>query len=189
MSTVEHQQRTTAPSVWSVDQEQTSVQFTVKTFWGLATVRGRFDRFAGSYELTPEGPTIGLSIDADSLDTGNATRDKHLRSDDFFDAAGHPQLRFTSSQARPADGGTLLVEGELEAAGKVVSLTFTAHVLPIGDGLEVTAETEIDQRLLGMSSGPLRMIRRPAMVAVKARLRPEWQAEAAAEAWLGTASS
>ena len=153
-------------------------------------MRGQFDRFAGSYEVTPEGTKIELAIDADSLDTGNATRDKHLRSDDFFDAAGHPQLRFASSRVRPAGDGSLLVEGGLEAAGKVVPLTFTAHVEPVEDGLEVTAETEIDQQLLGMSSGPLGMIRRPAVVSVRARLRPEWhQNDATAEAWLGTASS
>ena len=190
MTTVEHQQRETAPSVWMTDRGETSVEFAVKTFWGIATVRGRFDRFAGSFEITPDGTRIELAIDAESLDTGNAKRDEHLRSDDFFDAARHPQLRFTSSRVRPAGDGTLLVEGGLEAAGNIVSLAFTAHVRPVEDGLEVTAETEIDQQLLGMSSGPLGMIRRPAMVSVRARLRPEWhQNEATAEAWLGTASS
>ena len=129
---------------------------------------------AGSYEVAPEKTRIELAIDADSLDTGNATRDKHLRSDDFFDAARHPQVRFASSRVRAAGDGTLLVEGELEAAGNVVPLTFTAHALPVEDGLEVTAETAIDQRLLGMSSGPLGMIRPPATVSVKARLRPQW---------------
>jgi len=190
MNTMEHQRRETAPSVWSVDRGETCVQFTVKTFWGLATVRGRFDRFAGSYAVTPEGTNIELVLDAGSLDTGNATRDKHLRSEDFFDAAGHPELRFASSRVWPADDGTLLVEGGLEAAGKLVPLRFVAHVRPVEDGLEVTAETQIDQKLLGMSSGPLGMIRRPALVSVKAHLRPEWhQTDAEAEEWLGTASS
>jgi polyisoprenoid-binding protein YceI len=95
-----------------------------------------------------------------------------------------------SSRVRPAGHGTLLVEGGLEAAGNVVPLAFTAHVQPVNDGLEVTVETEIDQRLLGMSSGPLGMIRRPAMISVKARLRPErHHGEAVAPEWLGTAPS
>ena len=58
----------------------TSVDFAVKTFWGLTTVHGRFDRFDGAYEVGPDGTKIELTIDVDSLDTGNAMRDKHLRS-------------------------------------------------------------------------------------------------------------
>ena len=72
----------------------------MKTFWGLLTVRGHFDRFSGSYEVGPDGATIELTIDADSLDTGNANRDKHLRSTDFFRVAEHPQVRFTSTRVR-----------------------------------------------------------------------------------------
>jgi polyisoprenoid-binding protein YceI len=61
-------------------------------------VHGRFDRFDGSYEVGPSGTTIELTIDADSLDTGHATRDKHLRSTDFFHIVEHPQVRFTSTR-------------------------------------------------------------------------------------------
>ena len=55
---------------WTVDPDATLVEFAVKTFWGLMTVHGRFDRFDGSYEVGPGGTTIELTIDADSLDTG-----------------------------------------------------------------------------------------------------------------------
>ena len=91
MTIIESEQRAVAPTRWSVDRDETSVEFAVKTFWGLATVRGRFDRFGGSYEVGPDGTKIELTIDADSLDTGNGTRDKHLRSTDFFDVAEHPR--------------------------------------------------------------------------------------------------
>ena len=46
------EQRTTR---WTVDSDETSVEFAVKTFWGLTTVHGRFDRFGGSYEVGPAG--------------------------------------------------------------------------------------------------------------------------------------
>ena len=75
---------------WTVDVEDASAGFAVKTFWGLATVHGRFDRFDGSYEVGPDGPKIELTIDAGSLDTGNKTRDKHLRSTEFFRVDEHP---------------------------------------------------------------------------------------------------
>ena len=64
----------------------------------------------------------------------------------------------------------LHVEGDLEAAGEVVPLEFDATVEQVDDGLEVEATTTVDQRQLGMSSGQLGMIRRPATLHVKTRL-------------------
>ena len=158
------------PTRWIVQVEDASVGFTVKTFWGLATVQGRFDRFDGSFELGPEGPKIELTIDADSLDTGNKTRDKHLRSAAFFRVGEHPQVRFTSTHVGDAGDGILHVEGRLEAAGHVVPLGFDATVQPVDDGLELAATTTVDQRRLGMSTGLLGMIRTPATLHVNARV-------------------
>ena len=49
MSTTLIEQHVAAPTRWAVDADATSVEFAVKTFWGLATVHGRFDRFDGWY--------------------------------------------------------------------------------------------------------------------------------------------
>jgi polyisoprenoid-binding protein YceI len=174
MTTTESRHRATAPTRWAVDADGTSVDFAVKTFWGLITVRGHFDRFGGSYEIGPDGPQIELTIDADSIDTANATRDRHLHSADFFAVAEHPQVRFTSTRVRDAGDGTLRVEGDLEAAGKLVPLELDATVAKLNHGpLQVEATTTVDQRQLGMSTGLLGMIRRPATLHVKALLRDE----------------
>jgi polyisoprenoid-binding protein YceI len=162
---------TTAPTYWTVDPADTSVEFSVRTFWGLMTVHGRFDRFDGAYEIGPDGTTIDLTIDADSLDTGLATRDEHLRSADFFDTERHPQVRFTSNQVDHLTDGTLHIVGNLEAAGKVVSLEFDATLQQADDTLEIEATTTVDQRKLGMTSGKLGMIRPPTTLHVKTRLR------------------
>ncbi len=168
MTTTLIEQRTTH---WTVDPDATAVEFAVKTFWGLVTVHGRFDRFDGSYEVGPGGATIEFAIDADSLDTGHATRDKHLRSTDFFHVAEHPQVRFTSTRVHEVTGGILHVVGHLEAAGAVVQLEFAATVRELDDhALEIEATTTLDERELGMSSGRLGMIRPPATLHVKARL-------------------
>ena len=53
MTTIMSEQRAVAPTRWTVDHDTTSVDFAVKTFWGLMTVHGRFDRFDGSYEVGP----------------------------------------------------------------------------------------------------------------------------------------
>jgi polyisoprenoid-binding protein YceI len=170
MTTMESETRSAAPTRWTVDADQTSVEFAVKTFWGLATVHGRFDRFDGSYEVGPNGTRIELTIDADSLDTGNRKRDEHLRSDDFFHVGEHPQVRFTSTRVRQQGDGVLHIEGGLEAAGKVVPLEFDAAVQQVDHGLEIEATTAVDPRELGMSSGLVGMIRPPATVHVETRL-------------------
>jgi polyisoprenoid-binding protein YceI len=134
------------------------------------TVKGRFGRFDGSYEVGHGGTTIELSIDADSLDTGHATRDKHLRSTDFFHVAEHRQVRFLSTRVHHVSGDILHVVGRLEAAGEVVQLEFPATVRQLGNALEIEATTTIDQRQLEMSGGQLGMIRPPATLHVNARL-------------------
>ncbi len=170
MTTTAIEQRTAAPTTWSVDPDASSVEFAVQSFWGMITVHGRFDRFDGAYEAGPDGTRIELTIDADSLDTGNTTRDKHLRSADLFDVAAHPHVRFTSTRVHDVDGRTLHVVGRLEAAGRSVLLEFPARRREVGDALEIEATTTVDQQQLGMSSGTLGMIRRPATLHVRARL-------------------
>jgi len=170
MITMDTKPGTAASTLWRVDPEQTVVDFAVQSFWGLITVRGRFDRFDGWYEVGLDGASIELTIDAHSLDTGNATRDRHLRSADFFHVAEHPLVRFTSTRIRDTGDGTLRVEGSLEAAGTAIPLAFDAKVRRIGDELEVEAATAIDLRDAGMSQGHAGMIRPLAKVHAKARL-------------------
>ena len=80
MTTIMREERAAAPTRWKVDADKTFVEFAVDTFWGLSTVRGRFDRFDGRYEVGPDGMKIEATIDANSLHTGNRKRDEHLRS-------------------------------------------------------------------------------------------------------------
>jgi polyisoprenoid-binding protein YceI len=162
--------RTATPTRWAVDPGHSSVEFAARSFWGLSTVRGRFDRFEGTYEETPDRTRIELTIDADSLDTGHKTRDKHLRSDAFFRVHEHPRVRFASTRVHEVRDGLLHVGGRLEAAGRSIWLEFPATPRPVGDALEIEATTTIDQRELGMSSGMLGMIRPPVTLQVKARL-------------------
>jgi len=170
MTATDFDQRTAPSTRWTVDVDETSVEFAVKTFWGLTTVHGRFDRFAGSYEVGPGGTTIEFTIDADSLDTGHATRDKHLRSSDFFHVVEHPRVRFTSTHVTHVTSEILVVTGYLEAAGKVVPLELGATVVSVDGALEMQATTTVDPRQFGMSSGRLGMIRPPATLHVKTRL-------------------
>ncbi|MFN8123894.1 MAG: YceI family protein [Thermoleophilia bacterium] len=96
-------------SAWSVDPARSRVEFRVRHFWGLMTVTGHFTRFDGGLDMNSM-PAIGLDIEAASVDTGNAKRDKHLRSADFFDAEAHPRITFASEEVT-VRGGRLAVTG------------------------------------------------------------------------------
>jgi polyisoprenoid-binding protein YceI len=173
MSSTALESRHTTIERWTVDRSQTTVEFEVEHFWGLHTVRGQFDRFDGSYTVGLDGPQIELVVDAASVDTGNAARDRHLQAHDFFGVAEFPLLRFSSTRVLAAKTGRVHVSGTLFAAGRSVPVDFDASVRLIEGELEVEATTTIDQSRFGMSRGPLWNIRRPVKLHVKARLAPD----------------
>ena len=168
--TMQTLEKTTASTRWTVDPARSTVEFSARSLWGLMTVRGHFDQFDGSYKGGPDGITIELTVDVDSLDTGNAKRDEHLRSADFFGIADHPKVRFTSTRVSHVGDGVLHVQGEIEAAGAVVPVELNATLREIGGGLEVEATSTVDHARFGMSSGHLGMIRPPVVLHVKAHL-------------------
>jgi polyisoprenoid-binding protein YceI len=153
---------------WRLDPTRSSVEFHVRHFYGLITVKGHFERFAGTLDLNRQ-PSIELTIDADSLDTKNRQRDKHLRSADFFGVEQHPQVRFVSDTAALA-GENLTVHGQLHAGGADVPLTFEATIRPIDGELEVAATAQVDHRKLGMTWSPLGILRAPSTLIVRGRL-------------------
>jgi polyisoprenoid-binding protein YceI len=158
-------------SCWELDLARSCVEFHVKHFWGLATVKGHFEDFVGALTVAADGRLeIVLEIEAESLATGNVRRDAHLRSADFFDADNHPRVRFHSTRILDEDAGKLDVMGELEAAGRRVPLDFGAEISERGDELECEATTHVDQWELGMTYRRFG-IRPPARLHVSARLR------------------
>jgi polyisoprenoid-binding protein YceI len=58
----------TNDGVWQLDPERSSVESHVRHFYGLMTVKRRFDRYDGTLQLNGR-PAVELVIDADSLDT------------------------------------------------------------------------------------------------------------------------
>jgi polyisoprenoid-binding protein YceI len=172
MSSTAIENRQTTTERWTVDRRRTTAEFEVEHFWGLHTVRGRFDRLDGSYTVGPAGPRIELTIDAASVDTGNAARDRHLQAHDFFNVERHPLVQFRSTRVVAAGTGRVHLSGTLFAAGTSVPVAFDASVRLIEGDLEVEATTTVDQSRFGMSRGPLWNIRRPVKLHVKARLTP-----------------
>jgi len=161
-----------APSItttrWRIDPARSKVEFQVKNFWGMVTVKGGFARYHGTLDLAAD-PAIDLTIEAESLDTHNDKRDKHLRSPDFFDVEHHPYVRFVSDSAL-VDGERLKVRGRLHARGESIPLTLEATLRHAGDGLELEAATAADRRELGMTFNWLGAIGTASRLIIQGRL-------------------
>ena len=153
---------------WRLDPALSSIEFHVPHFWGMITVKGRFERYEGKLELQSE-PAVELTIEADSLQTGNRKRDKHLRSADFFDVEQHPQVRFVSDTAALENSG-LKVRGRLHAAGRSIPLELDATLHSVDGGVEIEAVTHAPHHELGMTWSPLGMARPHSTLIVKGRL-------------------
>ncbi len=162
-----------AVTCWRLDPAASRVEFRVPHFWGLVTVKGRFERFDGRLEIDASGRRrISLTIDAASLHTRNRKRDKHLRSVDFFNTKDHPEVCFRSTSVSDAGDSRLRIEGELEVAGERLALRLEPTIQETDHQLEIEASTVVDQRLLGMTWSPLGMTRTPTTLNVHALLRP-----------------
>jgi polyisoprenoid-binding protein YceI len=158
-----------ASGTWILDPDRSSVEFRTRLLYGvIGTVRGGFGLYRGTLDMEAR-PAIDLTIRADSIDTGNARRDAHLRSAAFFDADEHPEVRFESESAE-LDGEALRVRGTLRAAGGSAPLDVTATVRPVGEEFELEASAVVDQRKLGMTYSPLGTLRPPAHLTVRGRL-------------------
>src|ERR1700710_2817900 len=99
---------------WKVDPAHSSVAFEVKHMM-IATVRGHFSSFEGTLEADedPARSRVHGQVDAASIDTGNADRDAHLRSLEFFDVERFPRISFDSTRIEWVEAGVYRVWGDL----------------------------------------------------------------------------
>ena len=77
-------------------------------------------------------PTGDGTIDAASIDTDNADRDKHLRTPDFFDVANHPTITFASEKIRATGKDRYAVTGTLTMRGVAKKVTLPVSFLGMG---------------------------------------------------------
>ncbi len=142
---------------WTLDPAHTSIGFTVRHLMA-AKVRGTFKAFEGALEIgeTPEDSVVHVTIDAASIDTGIEDRDKHLRSEDFFDVEKYPELSFRSTAIRATEEG-FEVEGDLTIRDVTRPVTLDvehAGVVtdPWGNEKAIfSAETKIDREDWGLT--------------------------------------
>jgi polyisoprenoid-binding protein YceI len=99
---------------WTVDPSHSSVGFEVRHMM-ISTVRGQFREFEGTAVAAGNlvESRIAGKAGVASIDTGQADRDAHLRSADFFDAEHFPEIAFESTRIEHVEGGMFRVVGDL----------------------------------------------------------------------------
>jgi|DewCreStandDraft_2_1066082.scaffolds.fasta_scaffold00291_25 polyisoprenoid-binding protein YceI len=110
---------------YRIDPVHSTVIFRVKHM-NTAFVYGRFNQFSGTLvvdEKNPERSSVQFEIDLNSVDTGNAQRDDHLRSPDFFNTRQFPKATFKSTRVRKINNTTVEVQGNLTLRGVTKPLT------------------------------------------------------------------
>lgn len=106
-----------ATGTWTIDPVHSEVGFTVRHMM-VSKVRGKFTSFSGEL-VTAENPLdsqVTATIDLTSIDTGNADRDNHIRSADFFEVDAYTTMTFRSTGVR-ADGDDYVLDGDLTLKG------------------------------------------------------------------------
>ncbi|WP_019988690.1 YceI family protein [Rudanella lutea] len=119
----------TATTTWVIDPSHSEVQFKVKHLM-VSTVTGSFGQYDGKIETTGddfENANVSFSAEIDSISTGNEQRDGHLKSADFFDAAGFPQLTFVSTSMKKTGDDTYELHGDLTMRGVTKPVTLKAE--------------------------------------------------------------
>lgn len=96
----------------------------------VTKVRGSFNEFTGTAHIDGENPaasTVQVRIKAASIDTRNADRDGHLRSNDFLAMDEHPEITFSSTEITQTGDTEFDVTGDLTVRGvtKPVTVPFT----------------------------------------------------------------
>lgn len=145
---------------YEVDPPHSSVGFEVPHLV-ISTVEGRFMTFEGTVELNEnfEKSSVKASVETKSVDTGNAKRDDHLRTGDFFEASKFDKLTFVSKTIKGTPE-SFEMTGDLTIKGKTKSVKFDGKYLGSvkndGNGREkvaFNAKAKINRKEFGLVYG------------------------------------
>ena len=143
---------------FSIDKSHSEVTFQVRHL--ITKVSGRFSDYSGTIDFDRDNPSqskVSFTIQAASIDTAEAKRDEHLRSDDFFAAEKFPTLSFRSTKISPRGGDLYDVEGDLTI--RDVTRRIVLPVTHLGtakdpwgnEKLAFEAETKINRKDFGLN--------------------------------------
>jgi polyisoprenoid-binding protein YceI len=120
---------TTSTTTWNIDPAHSRAEFKVKHMM-ISNVKGSFSGLTGTLIEDTTDPSLShleASIDVSTVSTGDAQRDGHLKSADFFDHEQHPQMTFKSTKVEKKSEEEYAVTGDLTLHGVTKSVTFAVE--------------------------------------------------------------
>ena len=151
-----------AADVYDLDQSHFSIVFSV-SHMNMSYTYGVFRQAQARVTLDHENPSatqFQMTINAESIDTNNDGRDKHLRGPDFFDAATYPAITFQSTTVVPVSEPKRIVyqvTGNLTMHGVTRQVTLPIELLGQGPGPDgkphagFLTQTELKRSDFGMT--------------------------------------
>jgi polyisoprenoid-binding protein YceI len=137
-----------------VDPVHSSINFAV-VHNGVSTFRSGFRAYEA--KLTGgEEPQLEGTVEVDSVDVDEEMLKGHLLSPEFFDAERYPRLKFRSTALEVAEGGSLMLRGELEIHGRTHEVEASGRFAQLGTDLGGSARiglalaTRVDRRSFGL---------------------------------------
>ncbi len=147
-------------STWNIDPSHTMAEFKVKHLM-ISNVKGQFGKISGKLTLDESDLTksqVEAVIDASSIETRDAQRDAHLKSEDFLHVEKFPTLSFKSTGVRIVGNGELAVDGDLTIRGvtRKATLSVEGPTPPMKDPwgntrVGISATTKINRKDFGLT--------------------------------------
>ena len=149
--------------MWTLDRTLTEVRFEVRHLF-VGTIRGRFTEFDAEIVFDRERPDrsrVSATVQAASVDTGNAARDIDIRSKQLLDVEHFPLIRFVSSEVVGANGDTISLRGALTIRGRTREIVLVGRVHELGSvphsefSVLASFAAELDRRDFSVEASPL----------------------------------
>jgi polyisoprenoid-binding protein YceI len=114
-----------AADTYKLDPGHTFPRWQINHF-GFSTHHGQFNKTSGTLTLDPKAGkgSIDVTVDADSISTGDPELEKHLRTADFFNVEKFPTLTFKSTSMKFKEGKPVSVSGDFTMHGVTKPMTF-----------------------------------------------------------------
>src|SRR5665647_2282441 len=123
---------------WTLDPSKSSVLLKTKSMWGLAKINAVFTDLQGEVAVVAGAVTARVAVGTGSIDTKNAKRDKHLKSEDFLASDTFPHLIFVLNSVAPSPtairaNGTLTVPDQTRPIifETTVTVTFESDAVTV----------------------------------------------------------
>ena len=129
---------------WALDPSKSSVLLKTKSMWGLLRISAVFTDLQGELAVVAGEVTARIAVETGSIDTKNAKRDKHLKSDDFLASEKFPHLVFVLNSVVPSPTA-IQAHGTLTVRDKTRPIVLEATVAASDSMITVTSSLDVDR--------------------------------------------